>query len=83
MLLDRLGASLLGDLLSGKGMYRTGYGIYRAGYRLTHPLTNFEIIGYFKDETRFNSAYLRDKLPKLKNAPYIINLGHIKNTGTH
>ena len=26
MLLGTLGASLLGNLLSGKGMYRTGYG---------------------------------------------------------
>ena len=35
MLLGTLGASLLGNLLSGKGLYRTGgYGMYRTGYRL-------------------------------------------------
>ena len=32
MLLGILGASLLGNLLTGKGMYRTGYGMYRTGY---------------------------------------------------
>ena len=34
MLLGTLGASLLGNLLSGKGMYKTGYGMYRTGYGL-------------------------------------------------
>ena len=38
MLLDTLRASLLGNLLSGKGIYRTGYdtgkGMYRTGYGL-------------------------------------------------
>ena len=29
MLLGTLGASLLGNLLTGKGMYRTGKGMYR------------------------------------------------------
>ena len=34
MLLGTLGASLLGNLLTGKGIYRAGKskGIYRAGY---------------------------------------------------
>ena len=38
MLLGTLGASLLGNLLSGKGLYRTGYGnnsgkgTYRTGF---------------------------------------------------
>ena len=31
MLLDTLGASLLGNLLTGKGIYRAGEGIVRAG----------------------------------------------------
>ena len=33
MLLGTLGASLLGNLLTGKGLYRTGKGIYRTGQR--------------------------------------------------
>ena len=32
MLLGTLGASLLGKLLTGKGLYRSGYGMYRTGY---------------------------------------------------
>ena len=31
MLLGTLGASLLGNLLTGKGLYRTGQGMYKAG----------------------------------------------------
>ena len=40
MLLGTLGASLLGNLLSGKGIYRAGKrkGIVRAGYG--HPSQN-------------------------------------------
>ena len=34
MLLGALGASLLGNLLTGKGMYRTGKGLYRTGQGL-------------------------------------------------
>ena len=32
MLLDTLGASLLGNILAGKGINRAGEGIVRAGY---------------------------------------------------
>ena len=68
MLLDTLGASLLGDILSkglsGKGVIRAGEGTIRAGYGskktflkkiLTlpaHPLTNFEIQEYYQNEPR-------------------------------
>ena len=34
MLLGTLGASLLGNLLTGKGLYRTGNGMYRTGQGL-------------------------------------------------
>ena len=34
MLLGTLSASLLGNLLTGKGLYRTGQGMYRTGYGL-------------------------------------------------
>ena len=40
-----------------------------------HPLTNFEIMNYFKNETRFNGVYSRDNLPKtIENGAYVINL---------
>ena len=29
-----------------------------------HPLTNYEIIEYFKDEPRFNGVFSRNNLPK-------------------
>ena len=48
-----------------------------------HPLTNFEITEYFKDEKRFNGVFSRNNLPKLKNGGYVINLDHSKNTGTY
>ena len=34
MLLGTLSASLLGNLLTGKGLYRTGQGMYKTGYGL-------------------------------------------------
>ena len=59
MLLGTLGASLLGNLLTGKGIMRAGDGIVRAGEgsgskkKLNsllpfHPLTNIEINKYYK-----------------------------------
>ena len=49
-----------------------------------HPLTNFEIIEYYVDESKFNSVYSRDNLPKtIKNGAYVINLDEHEDTGTH
>ena len=89
MLLGTLGAFLL----TGRGLFRTGKGMYRAGNQgqgikkksLTpfHPLTNFEITEYFKNEKRLNGVYSRNSLSKLKKGAYVINLDHSKNTGTH
>ena len=85
MLLGTLGASLLGNLLSGKGMMRAGEGIVRAGEGsgskkkhlnslLTfHPLTNIEINEYYKNEPRFNRVYSRNNLSnKIKKRVYVI-----------
>ena len=63
MLLGALGASLLGNLLTGKGMYRTGKGLYRTGQGLKkkipfHPLTNFEIMDYFKNVITDNNSIM-------------------------
>ena len=74
MLLGTLGASLLGNLLTGgKGIVRTGDGIVRAGEGSKknnlnsllpfHPLTNIEINEYYKNEPRFNDVYSRNNLP--------------------
>ena len=94
MLLETLGASLLGNLLTGKGIMRAGDGIVRAGDGSKKnplnsllpfdPLTNIEISEYYKNEPRFNGVYSRNNLPnKIKNGAYVINLDEYKNTCTH
>ena len=97
MLLGTLGASLLGNLLTGgKGIMRAGNGIVSAGegggskkrnlnsLLLFHPLTNIEISEYYKNEPKFNGVYSRDNLPnKIKKGAYTINLDEYGNTGTH
>ena len=56
MLLGTLGASLLGNLQTGKRIVRAGYG--------PHPWTNFEIQKYYENEPIFNNVFSRDNLPK-------------------
>ena len=49
-----------------------------------HPITNFEIIKYYENESRFNSVYSRDNLPnKIKDGAYVINLDEYSDIGTH
>ena len=48
-----------------------------------HPLNNFEIQKYYKNEPRFNGFYSRDNLPKIKDGAYIINLDEYSDIGTH
>ena len=93
MLLGTLEASLLGNLLSGRGTVRAGEGIVRAGYDSSikikalippHPLTNFEIKEYYKNEPRFNGVYSRYNLPKIiKHGAYVKNLNEYADVGTH
>ena len=76
-LIGTLGASLLGSLLSGKGVVRAGYvkqgeGVLRPGYGSIknkaliplYPLTNFEIQKYYENEPRSNGINSGDNLPK-------------------
>ena len=50
----------------------------------SHPLTNFEIQKYYKNEPRFNGVLSRNNLPKkIKDGAYIINLDEYKDVGTH
>ena len=99
MLLETLGVSLLGNLLTGKRIYKAGKGkgINRAGegvlrafygnkmdfYFFTHPLTNFEMQKYYHNQPKFNGVYSRDNLPKIKDGVYIINLDKYSDIGTH
>ena len=94
-MLGDLGASLLGNLLSGgKVIVRAGEGILRTGagakkkqkFNLMpfHSLRNFEINKYYKNEPRFNSVYSRDSFPKtIKKGAYVINLDKYTDVGTH
>ena len=96
MLSGTLGASLLGNLLTVKGIIRAGEGkgIVRAGEGSKknplnsllpfHPLTNIEISEYYKNEPRFNGVYSRNNLSnKIKKGAYVINLDEYENTGIH
>ena len=38
---------------------------------------------YYKNEPRFNGAYSRDNLPKIKGGVYIINLDEYSDIGTY
>ena len=49
-----------------------------------HPLTNFEIKEYYKNEPTFNGVYSRDNLPKtIKNGAYIVNLDEYLDSSTY
>ena len=50
-----------------------------------HPLTNFEMQKCYENESRFNGAFSKDKLPKnIKDGgAYLINLDEHADTGTH
>ena len=49
-----------------------------------HPLTNFGVQRYYKNEPRFNGVFSRNNLPKkTKVGAYIINLDKYSNVGTH
>ena len=51
---------------------------------LFHPLTNFEISEYYKNEPKFNGVYSRDNLPKtIKKGAYVINLDEYTDIGTY
>ena len=87
MLLGTLGASLLGNLLTGgKGVIRAGEGIKKKSNLQIpfHPLTNFEISEYYENDPRFNGVYSRDNLPEnIKKGGHVINLDEYEDAGTH
>ena len=40
---------------------------------LSHPLTNFEMQKYYKNEPEYNGVYPRNNLSKIKSGTYVIN----------
>ena len=47
-----------------------------------HPLTNFEIQKYCKNEPKFNGVYSRNNLSKIKDGANIINLHEYESIAT-
>ena len=47
-----------------------------------HPLTNFEIQKYYKNELIFKGVFSRNNIPKIKDGAYVINLDEYKPIGT-
>ena len=51
---------------------------------LPHPLTNFEIQKYCKNEPKFYGVFSRNNLPKkIKDGAYVINLDEYADLGIH
>ena len=58
---------------------------------LPHPLINFEVQKYYqnnaqlssKNEPKFNGVYSRNKLLKIKDVSFVINLDEYELIGTH
>ena len=49
-----------------------------------HPLANFEIQRYHKNQSKFNGVYSRYNLPKtIKDGAYVINVDEYSDIGTH
>ena len=48
-----------------------------------HPLKKFEIQKYYQNEPKFNAAYSRNNLLKIRNGAYAINLDEFKSIETH
>ena len=51
---------------------------------LPHPLANFEIQKYYKNEPRFIGVFSKKKLPKkIEDGAYVINLDEYADVETH
>ena len=48
-----------------------------------YPLTNFKKQKYYQNKPKFNAAYSRNNLPKIKDGAYVINLDEFKSIETH
>ena len=82
LLLGTLGASLLGNLLTGKGTIRAGDGTIRAG-QIFNVASCFNKFLYHQNKPKFNGVYSSNNLSKIKDGAYVINLDEFKSIGTH
>ena len=46
-----------------------------------HPLTNFQIQKYYQNEPKFNGAYSRSNLHKIKEGVKVINVDEHESIG--
>ena len=46
-------------------------------------MINIEITNYFNYEPRYNDVFSRNKLPRMKDGAYVINLDDKNSKGTH
>ena len=78
MLLDTLGGSLLGTLLTDKNTIRSAQ-----IFNVNSSFNKFWNTKYYQNEPKFNGVYSRNSLPKIKEEAYVINLDEFKSIGTH
>ena len=50
---------------------------------LLHPLTNFEMQKYYRNEMNFNGVYSRNSLPRIRDGTYAINNYEYKSIRTN
>ena len=50
---------------------------------LLHPLKNFEMQKYYRNEMNFNGVYSRNSLPRIRDGTYAINHYEYKSIRTH
>ena len=70
--------------MEGRGVRRTGRGYLGKIFLVPlHPLNNIEITNYFNYEPRFNGAFSKHNLPRIKDGAYLINLDSKNSKGIH
>ena len=86
MLLAIIGASVVGNMLGGKGFIQASKGIIRSDQVFSfhlNPLTDFEIQKFCRNSPKFKGVCSRNTSCKIKDGTYGINLDESKSTGTH
>ena len=98
MIFCTLGASLLGNLLTGKEVILAGEGAItlsrgrstiRAGEETNrigqnfHAASSFEIEKYYQNKPKFKGSYSRNNLTKIMHEAYLINLDEYKSKRTY
>lgn len=71
MIFDTLGATLLGNMLAGKGVFIYKGTVFLIPY---HLLTNFQIQRYHKSKSKSNVVYSRHNWSKMKDGKYVTDL---------